>query len=235
MAQLAEVLSQYRPYFKPILPPALQHGIALILDLSGNDKRWLTVDVRSVPALESLTQELMQAQQAVIAIGRYAEDRGFLYQRSDLFQSDVTVRSVHLGIDLTVPVETSIFAPLAGEVYSVKNNVSFGDYGPTLILRHQLLDNFFFTLYGHLSLETISIMFPGKSIAAGEKIGSIGSSHINGGWPPHLHFQVIEKLWGYEDDFPGVIDAAQAEKYLKNCPNPNLILQIKALENDEFS
>ncbi len=230
MTQLDEILIENQSLYKPILPPALQYGKALILDLSGKDKRWLAIDLQSISAMQNLTLELMQAAQAVIAIGRYAEDRAFLYRRSELFQLDTQLRSIHLGIDLTVPVATPIFAPLAAEVHSAQNNAGFGDYGPTLILRHQLEGRYFYTLYGHLSLESILDMPVGKSIAAGEKMGAIGDSNINGGWPPHLHFQIIEDLWNNKGDFPGVIDALQAPLYLKNCPNPNLILQIAGLD-----
>lgn len=235
MTQLIEILTKHQAHYQPVLPPSLQYGKALILDLSGKDKYWLTVDLQSVSALQTLTQELMQAQQAVIAVGRYGEDRAFLYQRSDLFQlCDARIRSIHLGIDLTVPVGTPIFAPLAGNVHSAHNNSGFGDYGPTLILQHQLVGHNFFTLYGHLSLVSIMAMPAGKSITAGETIGAIGDSDVNGGWPPHLHFQIIENLWNHEGDFPGVIDAQQASAYLMNCPNPNLILQIAAL-NSSFN
>lgn len=231
MTQLVEFLITHQSHYQPVLPPLLLHGKALILDLSGKDKRWLAVDLRSPQALQTLTQELMQAQKAVIAIGRYAEDRAFLYQRSGLFHSgDTLPRSIHLGIDLTVPVGTPIFAPLPGEVHSAQNNAGFGDYGPTLILRHQLAGQYFYTLYGHMSVESMLAMPVGKHIGAGEKIGTVGTSDINGGWPPHLHFQVIENLWGLQGDFPGVIDAPRAPEYLINSPDPNLILQIAALK-----
>ena len=48
----------------------------------------------------------------------------------------------------------------------------------------------------------------------------------NGNWPPHLHFQIIEDMELKEGDYPGVCTSANREKYLANCPNPDLILTL---------
>jgi hypothetical protein len=48
----------------------------------------------------------------------------------------------------------------------------------------------------------------------------------NGQWPPHLHFQVIIDMEFKKGDYPGVCKLNEKEKYLRNCPNPDLILQM---------
>jgi murein DD-endopeptidase MepM/ murein hydrolase activator NlpD len=40
-------------------------------------------------------------------------------------------------------------------VHSFNYNTGLGDYGPTIILEHKIEDHKFYTLYGHLSLESI--------------------------------------------------------------------------------
>lgn len=226
MSKLTQLLVKYQTDFTAVLPAHLQHGNPLILDLT--DKRWLAVDLTSPLALYQYTKQLQQAKKAQLVIGRYAEDRAVLYKR-ELFQTQTVVRSIHLGIDLTVPVNTPVFAPLAGKVHSFKNNKQFGDYGPTIILEHHLEDTVFFTLYGHLSLASLKTLTVNKIIQQGEQIGRIGNMQVNGGWPPHLHFQIIADMQNYQGDFPGVIELARKDEYLKVCPDPNLILQIKAL------
>lgn len=86
----------------------------------------------------------------------------------------------------------------------------------------------FYTLYGHLSEESLVDLYPGKIINKGEKIGSIGDYPINGDWPPHLHFQVITDLLGDCGGFNGVAAPSQRAAWRSLCPDPNLILQIPA-------
>jgi len=55
----------------------------------------------------------------------------------------------------------------------------------------------------HEYLQEIDGLYAGKAVARGERIGRIGDSDVNGGWPPHLHLQIIGDLLGMEGDFPG--------------------------------
>jgi peptidoglycan LD-endopeptidase LytH len=64
----------------------------------------------------------------------------------------------------------------------------------------------------------------GKFITRGEMFAHFGEPKENGDWPPHLHFQVIEDIGLYEGDYPGVCAINEAKKYLKNCPDANLML-----------
>ncbi|MEO6446181.1 MAG: aminotransferase class III-fold pyridoxal phosphate-dependent enzyme, partial [Gemmatimonadaceae bacterium] len=51
---------------------------------------------------------------------------------------------------------------------------------------------------------------------------------VNGGWPPHLHFQVICDLLGREGDFPGVARARERAVWLSLCPDPALMVKLPA-------
>src|SRR5207247_6541891 len=84
----------------------------------------------------------------------------------------------------------------------------------------------FFTLYGHLSEDSLEGLYAGKLIKRGDRIASIGAPPTNGGWPPHLHFQIICDMLSKQGDFPGVAPASQRAVWLSICPNPNLILGI---------
>ncbi|HRI22544.1 MAG TPA: peptidase M23, partial [Panacibacter sp.] len=66
----------------------------------------------------------------------------------------------------------------------------------------------------------------GKYINRGEVFGHFGLPAENGQWPPHLHFQVIIELEWKRGDYPGVCKKSEREKYLGNCPNPDLILNM---------
>jgi 4-aminobutyrate aminotransferase-like enzyme/Ser/Thr protein kinase RdoA (MazF antagonist) len=168
---------------------------------------------------------------ASVGVGRYNEAR--LLYTSPLFGASENPtnerRTVHLGIDLFVAPGTPVYAPLDGVVHAVAINTAPLDYGPLVILRHTTGDGLeFFTLYGHLSRETFDALEPGQRIARGWQFANIGDVNENGGWAPHLHFQIILDLLDHRTDFPGVTYASQRAVWTSLSPDPNLLLGIPA-------
>lgn len=164
-----------------------------------------------------------------VGVGRYDESR--LLYTSPLFgaSSNPTVehRTIHLGIDLFAEPGTPLRAPLEGVVHTFANNSAPLDYGPVVILRHEIGDcEEFFTLYGHLTKETLAGLKVGQRVARGEGFAAIGAASENGGWAPHVHFQVIVDLLGLGADFPGVAYASQRSVWTSLSPDPNLLLGI---------
>ena len=111
-------------------------------------------------------------------------------------------------------------------VHSFAFNDGFGDYGATIIIQHQLDTVVFHTLYGHVSLVDLAQLQAGKYISRGEPIAHFGEPSENGWWPPHLHFQVIGDMELKEGDYPGVCTLAERERYIRNCPDPDLVLNM---------
>lgn len=201
-----------------------------VLDLSVSSKLVEGDPQRlDMPALtEAIDRELHRVK-AAVGVGRYDEPR--LLYTSALFGSskDPTEerRTVHLGIDLFVPAGSKVHAPLDGVVHTIADNRAPLDYGPVVILLHAVdRKRKFFTLYGHLSREAIQKLSVGQRIAKGEAFASIGMIEENGGWPPHLHFQIIDDLLERDKDFPGVAAASEREIWKGICPDPNLLLGI---------
>ncbi len=169
-------------------------------------------------------------------IGGYNELRTF-YSRSELFNEKASnyntanlhspePRRLHLGIDVWGAYGTPVFTPLGGVIHSFAFNNNYGDYGATIILQHDLEGIRFHTLYGHVSLKDINGLIEGAYISHGEELAHFGAPEENGGWPPHLHFQVIQNMELMQGDYPGVCKYSEREKYLLNCPDPNGILQL---------
>jgi murein DD-endopeptidase MepM/ murein hydrolase activator NlpD len=189
----------------------------------------LTPDILEDTALFSayISGKLKRAR-CTFGIGGYAEYRT-VYGRSRMFDGATVVdepRRLHLGTDIWGPAGTPVFAPLGGMVHGFAFNDHFGDYGATMILLHQLDGFAFYTLFGHVSLRDIRMLREGQYIIPGEQIAHFGEPHENGHWPPHLHFQVIFDIGVNEGDYPGVCKYSEKEKYLENCPDPDLILQL---------
>jgi 4-aminobutyrate aminotransferase-like enzyme/Ser/Thr protein kinase RdoA (MazF antagonist) len=173
----------------------------------------------------------MKDAKAPVGIGRYNEAR-CLYASPLFGRNENPVaerRTIHLGMDLFVHPGTPIRAPLEGTVEGMAINGAPQDYGPVVILRHRSGEGEeFFTLYGHLTRDSLGKLTKGQRIAPGEVFASVGDVHENGGWPPHLHFQIILDLLGQGTDFPGVAYASERGLWTSLSPDPNLLLGIPA-------
>jgi len=213
--------------FAPVVPFA--EGDELItMDFSNANEELTDEILGDEDRFVHFMYEKLQREGARYAVGGYDEHRA-IYRRSPLFNAAEATgesRSVHLGVDIWGRPHTRVMAPLDGIVHSIANNNNFGDYGATVILSHQLDGQVFHTLYGHLSLNSLTDLEPGQRIAAGDVFAEFGMPNENGHWPPHLHFQIIEDLEGREGDYPGVCTPADRERYLQNCPDPDLILGL---------
>jgi 4-aminobutyrate aminotransferase-like enzyme/Ser/Thr protein kinase RdoA (MazF antagonist) len=132
-------------------------------------------------------------------------------------------RTVHLGVDYWLESGTPVHSILEGTVYSIFNNDHPKDYGPTIILLHDVNGIQFYSLYGHLSISTLSVIKQGQRVEKGTLLGYIGDHEENGDWAPHLHFQIILDMLGYQHDYPGVAYYNETEVWKSICPDPNTL------------
>ena len=198
------------------------------INLSNKNPNLIDVDFNSSSSLSKYINNYLKIHSKKIAFGGYLEKRE-IYNRSSHFNTQNTEnqRNIHLGIDLWCETNTAVLAALNGVIHSFKNNTAYGDYGPTIILEHCIDGITFYTLYGHLSLGSITNLRVGTKVKAAEVIGYLGTAEVNGDYPPHLHFQIINDLQGNFGDYPGVCSANELDFYKENCPDPNLILKLK--------
>jgi 4-aminobutyrate aminotransferase-like enzyme len=140
-----------------------------------------------------------------------------------------------LGLDLFVDAGTRVLAPLDGVVHSVVDNTGPLDYGPTVILEHRAdgpagraddQGGTFYTLYGHLSRASLATLREGQHVGRGVCLARIGTARENGGWPSHLHFQIVSDLLDHHGDFPGVARPSERRVWLSFSPDPNLIARL---------
>lgn len=196
------------------------------IDLSISNKTLADLNLNSASDYENYIQLYLLQNQAKVAYGGYMEHRN-LYQRSTIFNdAETEERTIHIGLDLWTKAGTNVLAALEGTVHSFHYNNNLGDYGPTIILKHILNNIEFYTLYGHLSLQSLESLKIGQSVAKGSIIATLGDSTVNGDYAPHLHFQIIKNIGDYIGDYPGVCSVNDVPYYLENCPDPNLLLKI---------
>lgn len=212
----------------PLISQSYLDTPPLRFDFSASNPEIENIDMTSVDDLDRYIHAALEKSGHTWGLGGYGERR-FFYEKSELFKSGDEYRSIHLGLDIWLPAGTAFFAPLPGRVHSFQNNAHFLDYGPTIILEHDINGTVFWTLYGHLSLESLEGLSEGKAIAVGEKFATLGAPPVNGSWPPHVHFQIMGDLEGKRGDYPGVSTPSDATRYLAVCPNPEILLpQIKS-------
>lgn len=215
-----------------ILDVDLRNEPCRVLGLSvGSTFLGANPEASETPALtEAIFKEMKRAGVSV-GVGRYNEGR--LLYSSPLFRASENPmderRTIHLGIDLFVEPGSKLHAPLDGVVHVLANNAAALDYGPVVILKHVTGDGEeYFTLYGHLAKETLRNLKIGQGISKGQAFATVGTADENGGWPPHVHFQIILDLLDLDKDFPGVAKASERAVWTSLSPDPNLILGIPA-------
>jgi murein DD-endopeptidase MepM/ murein hydrolase activator NlpD len=198
----------------------------LQLDFTESNTELSAADIADTAKFSQWVNTKLAQNNCRYGVGGYMEHRT-LYERSALFNTaGQEPRRLHLGIDIWAAAGTPVYAPLQGTIHSFQDNDDFGDYGPTIILQHHLDGLALYTLYGHLNKGCLSGLKVGQSINQGQQIASLGTLHENGSWPPHLHFQLMFDMQGRAGDYPGVAPYSQKEEWLKNIPDPDLILQF---------
>jgi 4-aminobutyrate aminotransferase-like enzyme/Ser/Thr protein kinase RdoA (MazF antagonist) len=211
----------------------------------GVTSEFLATEPSQVQEINARAQRMLRQANASFGLGAYNEAR--LLYSSSIFQRNTASpnsapdapprtasplrerRTIHIGLDLFTAPGTPVYAPFDSTVHAFANNSAPLDYGPIVILKHELPGaETFFTLYGHLSVATLEQLQVGQSIARGKKFATLGTMQENGGWPPHLHFQFILDLLDLDTNFPGVAFASQREVWTSLSPDPNLLVGIPA-------
>ena len=191
-----------------------------VLDLSGT--------AASTGALTGLTDEAALAN--TVPVGRYGEERS-MYRTPAFETTDPAERrTIHIGIDLFAPAGVEVLAPLDAVVADVGVETVPLGFGGIVVLRHQTDDGTpFWTLYGHLSPASFANLTVGQQVRSGEAFAQLGTPTENGGWAPHLHFQMMTHLCGWSaTEIIGVVARSQWDVWASVFPNPNLVLGLAA-------
>lgn len=179
--------------------------------------------------VNDLTKKAASIPDGTWSIGRYDEIRESMYDQ-EMFKDEAKsiggfsgIRDVHVGLDIGGPVGTPVMAWFRGSVIHSGYNPSSGDYGNVIVTEHVIGETFVYSLYGHLCSSTLQLSPVGRTFSAGETLGTIGDRHENGGWSPHVHFQ-LSLVRPVTHDLPGVVSRADREAALQLYPDPRLVL-----------
>lgn len=218
--------------------PAIQKNEVQPLDLSVSSK-WIGHQeaFNDLDLFDYKINKLQSENPSKIIAGGYLEPRPLYTSTAfdKIGNSGRESRTIHLGTDFWLPNKTPVHALFDGEVVVSYNNAGNKLYGGLLILKHKIEDFNYYTLYGHLSIDSVSTKNIGAQIKKGDCIGYLGNKEENGCWVPHLHFQVMLSLLNYKIDFPGVAFYNQIDVWKSICPNPNLLFNSNGLKQAETS
>jgi 4-aminobutyrate aminotransferase-like enzyme/Ser/Thr protein kinase RdoA (MazF antagonist) len=243
-AAFVQWADQNRHRFHPVVGADMADAVWLDLGVGSPDLgTW--ADIEDAQRLHRLIEDALRppisnAQSLLPGLGKYNEVRPFY--TSDAYEVQGNEgpewRTVHIGLDIFLPPGTPVFAPFDGVIHSFQDNANDRDYGPTIILEHRFESPLithdsnlisFYTLYGHLTRQSLEKLRVGQPVGAGEKFCEIGPMPENGNWSPHLHFQVMLDLLGCSGDFPGVAFPEKRAIWTSICPNPGLVCGPKPL------
>ncbi len=234
--QVSEWLRENSGGFAPVVNADWHKAAPTVFDLTpGSLLLGQLQDPDNTQAFTKLLFGEMAQAGSSVGIGRYDEPRRIY--TADTFRVPGNDRdewrTIHIGLDLFAAAGTAVHAPLPGKIHSFANNTDRLDYGPVIVLQHDVDNGLtFYTLYGHLNEASLNGLTIGQPIAQGQKFAKIGNFPSNGDWPPHLHLQILCDLLlpDAATDSPGVAAPSQRAIWRSLCLDPNLLLNIP----DEF-
>ncbi len=204
---------------EPVVRPAVPGLAPVVFDFSTQSLEFRPRDL-TVPGLAE--DEIWRRTGDAVGIGRYGEYR-LAYSGVQFATDWGEMRTLHVGLDLFRPAGTPVHAPLGGRIHSKHIHEEAFDYGGVIILEHQADAQRFWSLYGHLSHESVLGVEIGQEVAAGEAFAALGAFDENGGWVPHLHMQIITDMLGRHATFPGVAPPSREAVWRSLCPDPSLL------------
>ena len=160
-------LSKASTHASKLFPEEFTVSDYVSLDLSVSNKELMTLGDITPTGFTGYIFEKINLLGGKIGFGGFFEERRW-YQQSSHFDQQNEPRDIHLGVDFWVKEGTEVICPITGRIHSFQDNANYLDYGPTIILEHDLDGIIIYSLYGHLSKESILNKKVGQIINAGQ-------------------------------------------------------------------
>lgn len=163
-----------------------------------DDSLWMSDlkedEIREQKKFQNKLSEAMETANASIIISGYLEKRKRMFEILWYHQMIEQERFYHLWLDLSVAKWTQVYCPVSWIIFEIGYEEGIGNYGWYAIIKHEIDWDVFYSFYGHLSYENISLK-KWDTVTAWDVLWIIGDFHENGWYFHHLHLQVITELW----------------------------------------
>lgn len=229
-SRLAAWLNDHPPQISSVVDYNAAADRLFHFDLTKNNSELSAALVNDTSKFSAWVNKKLADNHCRYGIGGYMELRT-IYDNREQFDTADEPRRLHLGVDIWSDAGTPVYSPLDGKIHSFKDNANFGDYGPTIIIEHDLDGLTLYSLYGHLSRESLAGLSIGMPVKNGRQIATFGTAEENGNWPPHLHFQLMLDMEGMKGDYFGACKLSEKERYSQNIPDPELLLGFRDAVN----
>jgi 4-aminobutyrate aminotransferase-like enzyme/Ser/Thr protein kinase RdoA (MazF antagonist) len=223
-------LTRQADHIAPLLGVDLRTAPVAPLDFSVGSPLISNQHAENAPAeLDQRVARVLADHHATFGVGGYGEARVIYHWPNEPRAPEP--RTIHIGLDISAAPGTPLYAPLDGVVHGFVNASGYHDYGPLIVLQHETDDATpvpFFTLYGHLSLDSLDGLQHGQVIRKGDEFARIGSAPTNGDWWAHVHVQLITDMLDVPCNVDGAARASERQVWQSLCLDPNLLLHIPA-------
>jgi 4-aminobutyrate aminotransferase-like enzyme/Ser/Thr protein kinase RdoA (MazF antagonist) len=164
----------------------------------------------------------------VLGIGPWGEKRTVYTDKAFESRFIEGLRRIHhLGVDLFMPAGTPLYTPIAATVKSVEVEHEPLGYGGLVLLEHASEGcPAFLTLWGHMAHSALARLKPGDRLEAGALVGHMGGIGENGGWTPHLHFQMSTDTNLTATEMIGVGETAYLDVWADVFPDASTLAGI---------
>ena len=132
-----------------------------------------------------------------------------------------------LGIELYLPVDTEVLAPLAGRLQAPAPGGGAPGEAASLVLRHEIAGGpAFCTRLGGLAAESLAAPDPGRVVEQGTRLGSLHRLGSGDASFARLHVQILGEPELPPEEVPSESSPERAASWLAACPDPNLLLRL---------
>jgi murein DD-endopeptidase MepM/ murein hydrolase activator NlpD len=146
-------------------------------------------DLSDPKKCEEWLNDLHKDNEVDFSYGGFLEDRSFIWRDHYNVKKNVFI---HEGVDFNVPLKTEVFLFADGEVVEIiRDTKMFGGWGNAVALWIPSIKKY--VIYGHLDKKLFVSL--GQKYRKGDKIGRIGGPNQNGHYFPHLHVQVMDRIF----------------------------------------
>lgn len=158
-------------------------------------------------------------------LSSYLEDRRTFL--SDCPQMVKEKRFYHLGLDVIVPAQTPLHAPLKATVYDSGYEEGKGNYGGYVTLHHNdIPGDPFYSVFGHLRRDSLPTV--GTILHAGDRFAETGDFEENGEWFYHTHIQILTQKGLQEGmQFKGYCSEEMLKEIESLCPHPLALFTVR--------
>jgi len=199
-------------------------GTPLVVSMDDEDGLFKNFNAEDQSFLQNHLTILTKQSDTNASLSGYLESRRIMLLQKNCLEMIKSERYYHLGLDISVEADTTIFTPLPATVVMNVYEEGNGQYGGMVVLKHELKDHtVFYSVYGHLHYEeTLKL---GTKLTGGQAFARIGTYEENGQWFTHLHLQVLTER-GYKEGWvhKGYCTKNDLVSIRKLCPDPSFLL-----------